>query len=175
MVLTTRLCHSSGQWIEETMSIPVAKVDAQGAVGAITYARRAALAAFVGIAPTDDDDGETAVGREASKDAPGSTPEKKRYPTVRVPEDPVAAAKQQFWAYLKSPEVIKKLEDQGWNMTALGQTGDVGKMAATNLMTKLLGRPLSNPITESEFRICSEALVNLRDGAAQLKDYGVKP
>ncbi len=60
--ITTMLTHSSSQWIKSTMNIKVAKLDAQGIGSAITYGRRYALAAMVGIAQ-EDDDGESAVGR----------------------------------------------------------------------------------------------------------------
>lgn len=53
--MTTMLLHASGEWISETLTIPLSKVDAQGYGSATTYARRYALAAMVGIAPEDDD------------------------------------------------------------------------------------------------------------------------
>lgn len=55
MHMTTMLTHSSGQWVRQEMSVPLSKVDAQGAGSALTYMRRYALAAFVGVAPEDDD------------------------------------------------------------------------------------------------------------------------
>jgi hypothetical protein len=55
MSLTTMLLHSSGQWISETLTIPLTKTDAQGYGSATTYARRYALAAMVGVSPEDDD------------------------------------------------------------------------------------------------------------------------
>ena len=55
MSLTTVLTHSSGEWISQEMSVPVTKVDAQGAGSAITYMRRYALAAVVGVVQADDD------------------------------------------------------------------------------------------------------------------------
>lgn len=55
MHLTTMLTHKSGQWIRDTMSIPLAKVDAQGYGSAVTYARRYSLAALMGVTPEDDD------------------------------------------------------------------------------------------------------------------------
>lgn len=51
----TMLVHSSGQFVTETLSLPVVKADAQGIGSAITYARRYALSAMVGVAPEDDD------------------------------------------------------------------------------------------------------------------------
>lgn len=59
--LTTRIAHKSGQWIEGTMSIPVSKVNAHGYGSAITYARRYALSAALGIVADDDDDGNKAA------------------------------------------------------------------------------------------------------------------
>lgn len=53
--MTTILTHSSGEWMRETLSIPLGKVDAQGYGSAITYARRYALAAIAGVSPEDDD------------------------------------------------------------------------------------------------------------------------
>lgn len=53
--LETILMHSSGEFISEEMRIPVTKQDAQGYGSALTYCRRYALCAFVGIAPEDDD------------------------------------------------------------------------------------------------------------------------
>ena len=58
--METTLLHASGQWISDTLIVPVSKLDAQGVGSAITYARRYALAAFVSVAP-DDDDGNAAV------------------------------------------------------------------------------------------------------------------
>jgi hypothetical protein len=55
MWLITRLCHESGEWIEQEMSVPVPKADPQGAGSALTYMRRYALAAFVGVVQADDD------------------------------------------------------------------------------------------------------------------------
>jgi len=55
MTMTTQLSHESGEWMRGTLSIPLSKVDAQGYGSAVTYARRYALAAVVGVCPEDDD------------------------------------------------------------------------------------------------------------------------
>jgi hypothetical protein len=55
MSLNTILSHSSGEWIGQEMSVPVTKLDAQGAGSALTYMRRYALAAVVGVVQADDD------------------------------------------------------------------------------------------------------------------------
>lgn len=53
--LTTILMHQSGQWAEYLMIMPVVKKDPQGVGSAMTYARRYALAAILGISQADDD------------------------------------------------------------------------------------------------------------------------
>ncbi len=63
LVLVTTLMHKSGEWIEGTLPIKPVKNDPQGIGSAMTYARRYALSAMVGICP-DDDDGEVAMGRK---------------------------------------------------------------------------------------------------------------
>ena len=55
MTLTTRLMHSSGEWLEQTMSAPVSKPDPQGIGSCLTYMRRYALASVVGVYQDDDD------------------------------------------------------------------------------------------------------------------------
>lgn len=57
--ITTVLLHKSGQFIESTLPMPVAKNDAQGVGSAITYGRRYGLQAIFGLA-ADDDDGNAA-------------------------------------------------------------------------------------------------------------------
>lgn len=65
----TQLVHTSGQFMADTLAVPIPKVDAQGVGSAITYARRYALGAISSVAP-EDDDGEAAVGRaDQSKQA----------------------------------------------------------------------------------------------------------
>ncbi len=63
LILTTTLAHASGQWVRSVYPVVPVKADPQGWGSAMTYARRYALSAMVGVAPADDDDGEAAVGR----------------------------------------------------------------------------------------------------------------
>lgn len=72
--LTTRLLHSSGEWIEDTASCPLPKADPQGVGSATTYLRRFSLCALLGV-PQEDDDAEGAVQR-----TPVAAPTKKVEP-----------------------------------------------------------------------------------------------
>lgn len=59
IALTTRLCHTSGQWIEDTLVLPVeigkGMSTAQAIGSIITYGRRYSLTAMVGITQEDND------------------------------------------------------------------------------------------------------------------------
>lgn len=72
--LTTVLAHKSGQYIASTMPVKTgrndARNDAQAYGSALTYARRYALSAIVGIAQDDDD------GEGTNKNVDGQKPNK---------------------------------------------------------------------------------------------------
>src|SRR5690606_332377 len=54
----TMLIHESGEWIEfDPLVLKAEKMTPQGAGSAITYGRRYALSAVLGISSEDDDDG----------------------------------------------------------------------------------------------------------------------
>jgi len=63
LLLVTTLLHSSGEWISGEMPVLVKDNSPQAQGSGLTYARRYALAALVGIYQTDDD-GEAAQGRK---------------------------------------------------------------------------------------------------------------
>lgn len=63
----TLIAHSSGEWMADTLALPVTKPDAQGCGSAITYARRYSLQSFAGVAAEEDDDGNAAAGKGNGK------------------------------------------------------------------------------------------------------------
>ena len=66
--VTTLVTHSSGQWIEfGPLEVPFAKKDAQAVGSAISYAKRYALSAAVGVVSgIEDDDGNEAMPKHAT-------------------------------------------------------------------------------------------------------------
>lgn len=93
IILVSTLAHSSGQWMRSFLPIVPTenviknkqgeimgykKIDVQNVGAGITYMRRYALAALIGITQ-DDDDGESAVGRGRSKKHNYSTSEDINY------------------------------------------------------------------------------------------------
>lgn len=67
MVLLTQLMHSSGQYIDSYMPIKANQTNPQAVASAITYARRTAYCAIIGMAADDDDDGAGAAAAGASE------------------------------------------------------------------------------------------------------------
>jgi len=67
--LTTIILHAdSGEWMESSYVMPVAKQNDPQAMGsAMTYARRYALGSILNLNIDDDDDGEKAMGRHIPK------------------------------------------------------------------------------------------------------------
>jgi hypothetical protein len=55
VTVVTTLAHESGQWIRGSLTLAPKDQTPQGYGSAITYSRRYALAAIVGVAPEDDD------------------------------------------------------------------------------------------------------------------------
>lgn len=75
IIVTTILMHSSGEWIEgEPLVLKADKVTAQGAGSAITYGRRYAMSAILGISSEDDDDGNHATGNDEKKPKASTKP-----------------------------------------------------------------------------------------------------
>lgn len=62
--LVTILLHKSGERLESTAPLLLPKQDPQGQGSAITYMRRYALAAVLGISDQEDDDGNGASGEK---------------------------------------------------------------------------------------------------------------
>ena len=73
--LTTRVMHRSGQWAESTMRLFLAQESPQAQGSALTYARRYAWCAALGIVDDEDDDAQAAEPAGASTQkarAPGA-------------------------------------------------------------------------------------------------------
>lgn len=79
--LSTMLLHTSGEWIESTLTMRPVKADPQGIGSCITYARRYSLAAICGVASDEDDDGNAASQPEPAKKSPAKPVKPEPVPT----------------------------------------------------------------------------------------------
>jgi hypothetical protein len=96
--LTSRLCHTSGEWMEATYSMKPAKDDPQGRGSALTYQRRYAIGAILSLNIDEDDD-----GNQASK------PVQRQQPQVQVNKDTPTKGELQ--------DLINLLEGSDLNMS----------------------------------------------------------
>lgn len=78
VVVCTTLLHASGQFLRECLQLPVAQRTPQAVGSAITYGRRYALAALVGVAQ-EDDDGAAGSGHQSR---PQQRPEREERPVA---------------------------------------------------------------------------------------------
>ena len=81
--LETVLIHTSGEWIASETALKAVKQDPQAQGSAITYARRYALSAILGVASEEDDD-----GNAGTKPTPPPKPK-------QLPENPNINAQRQ--------------------------------------------------------------------------------
>lgn len=99
--LTTILMHSeSGEYLQSTYEMHPAKNDPQGIGSAITYARRYALGAILGLNIDDDDDGNAAsqTGKQTANNTPAKPTPEKKWLNPNTPEW------EKVVAFLKNPE-----------------------------------------------------------------------
>jgi len=86
ILLETTIIHTSGEWLSGKLKMPVVKSDPQGYGSCITYTKRYALQAILGLA-SEDDDAESAMQRKkepekkSEKKPPPSEPAKKEHPS----------------------------------------------------------------------------------------------
>lgn len=71
--IRTILLHSSGQWISSKVRMPSNTADAQSIGSAITYAKRYAFCAILGIVADNDEDANIASGNTSQKELPRKT------------------------------------------------------------------------------------------------------
>lgn len=91
----TMILHKSGEWISESVFIPINKWDAHGMGSGITYGRRYGLMSLFCIA-TDDDDGNAAVER-------GPAPKQASAPAASI-----VSAQKQLEVRAAAKEAAKK-------------------------------------------------------------------
>jgi hypothetical protein len=86
LCLVTTLGHSSGQWIKSYLPLMLTKFDPQALGSAMTYAKRYALSAMVGVCADEDDDGERAMNRISEENVRKSyTPKQENVKKSNIP------------------------------------------------------------------------------------------
>ncbi len=116
VMITTRIAHTSGQWVEfGPLSIPFSKKDAHGIGAAITYAKRYALCGAMGVAPGEiDDDGNASLPKEEKQPRKESVTQDKQYKKEEPKQESIPLTTEQRkelheLADLCDPEYMAKL------------------------------------------------------------------
>lgn len=156
-VVVTMLIHSSGQWVRDTLEFPVAQRTPQAYGSAITYARRYALSALVGVAADVDDDGAAASGgyqaqrqdrQERQERARPKEPPPKQEPKEEPKQSPALRARiTKLWHASQRKEGTTTEQFQAWTAKQIGRQAsstewteeDVAKLEAAVIETTEAG------------------------------------
>lgn len=85
VALTSMLLHASGQYISSTVSMKLMQDTPHGAGSALTYLRRYALAALVGVVADEDDDGNAGSGLHTNGTSSYAAPVRQPAPIATKP------------------------------------------------------------------------------------------
>lgn len=117
--LTTIVMHESGEWIMATAKLELSKPDPQGQGSAITYMRRYALSAALGLVTEDDDDGNAA----STPQKPVARPTAAKKPVQASEGQKLAPHKDRIMHYLKGSglpcSTKKECENSVFELTGL--------------------------------------------------------
>ena len=107
LTVVTVLMHESGEWMEGMFTMTPTKDDPQGVGSCLTYARRYALAAMVGVAP-EDDDGNEASAKPTQPSKPVAKPEGYDDWLTALQDESVKGTIPLREAWKDSPEAFRK-------------------------------------------------------------------
>jgi hypothetical protein len=129
IIVTTLLMHNSGEWVEsDPLTLRADKATAQGAGSAITYARRYALAAALGLASDEDDDGnqaETTANKPKQEQKKPKEDKPTDKPTTQmITELGARAMAKGISLKTKGVELTGKPSSQYWDMVMFNKVSD---------------------------------------------------
>lgn len=135
VALTTLLLHVSGEFISSTATAPLVKNDPQGVGSALTYLRRYALAAVVGVVADEDDDGNAASNTQprAAQSAP---PQRQAAPATNGSGDKATDAQlRAIWAAGKAAGIdAEGLKAEMTRRFGIDKSGDLSRTQASELI-----------------------------------------
>lgn len=118
VVVTARLVHTSGQWVETSLALPLPRDPTPQAVGsAVSYGRRYTLQALVGVA-TSDDDGAEASRRPQEARGRAQGPQRTQ-DRPQGPQEPQGPPKRHPQWERDRPRFMARISDLGWGYDQL--------------------------------------------------------
>lgn len=145
VIVTTRIVHASGQWIEDELPVRPDGFGPQQVGSAITYGKRYSLTALLGIASDEDDDGNLGSGHTSEEIKNNPPPKRTKAQQVAAQHgmktaDQLPPIQPQKSAYEIACETIDK---------ALA-SGDTAKLALCE--TRVLERHKDGSLTDQEYQ-----------------------
>ena len=133
--LSTILAHESGEWMVGTLTMKPVKSDPQGLGSCLTYARRYALAAMVGICSEEDDDGNKASHKtdETPAKSNASEPQRKSDAKATPPAEKAQAGEKKT--------SVKPLTASGFVV----EVGEANRGGYVSIILEGVNRPDGNP------------------------------
>lgn len=141
--LVTRLLHSSGEWIESEIAMPLGKQDPQGYGSALTYARRYGLSALLGITQ-EDDDGEGAMQRGKQAETPPAS-------VQRITKNPAPLPKPGGLSPQQGKQIGDLIASMGW--TNAGAVGWLEKHYGVKTRSELTAEQAADAIEDLKARV----------------------
>lgn len=156
VIVRSILGHSSGQWISGMLALKPTKTDPQGVGAAFTYGRRFGLMGLVGIAPDDDDDGNSISKTPTQNYKPIQTQQK-------------AQQKTKSSLPIPKPKQTEKLvtEEQLQNLYALSRLCKWESDSVKNYMKKAYNVDNSTQLTESQYHELCDAIQSYKGSSAE--------
>lgn len=166
VTIITQLNHKSGQWMRSSYSMPVPQNNPQAVGTAISYARRYALQAILGIA-ADDDDGNESSGRSESgkaKEPPKTTAVPAHEPHPLDPSGKeLASGKSAASTPPAAPITAEQKDKMRGLLRELGATNAPG---ANEICKRLVGLTLSEVTTEA---LAHDLIIKLGNEGIRMK------
>lgn len=140
--VVTTLMHSSGQWIGSTLPLMVDRPGNQAFGSALTYAKRYALTALLGVAADEDDDANGADGNGIERKTDRTpAPQVKTATPAAIPPKPQMTAKQWADSAIKTVKGLASVaavnEWRNANAADLDRLGEKAPADHTRLMDAL--------------------------------------
>jgi len=124
----TTILHKAGHFTTTTLLLPLKDQSPQGVGSAITYARRYSLAAVLGLATEDDDDGNASTGLTKKEDArPAVAQAMDRSPVVKPAGSPIATWREVLPVKTKIAAKNKEGSPKVWTLYGI-EFSDNGKI-----------------------------------------------
>lgn len=168
MAITTLLSHAGGEWIEDTLVLVPRDKSPQSFGSAVTYGRRYALMAMVGIAPGEDDDGNAASGAGDGKaKKPAAKPKETPAPTPPGPKplpQPSAVVVPPRMHVLS--EVMNSIPSVNWPM---GSVNEFMQLAyGTKSLSEISEAVFADLLARVKTQTFSQAKVDVKTHAKKL-------